>query len=231
LGLCLNKARVKEILSYYGIPTPRSVLIRKLPLENGEHHLDFPLIVKPSFEDASLGIDNKSVVYSWNELEQRVKFVLEEFNQPCLVEEYIEGREINVAILGNAEPAALPLSEIDFSSLPEGYPHIVSYNSKWIKGSIEFDCTIPVCPAPLEKITEKKVKEFALRAYKILGLRDYARVDIRLDRNGKPFVIEVNPNPDLSDDAGFARSGSVAGMDYHTLVQKIVEIALERNNK
>ena len=228
LGIALNKPRVKEILSYHGIRTPKFQVFRisdKIVLEDG---LAFPLIVKPSREDASVGIDDRSVVYNIADLRARVRYVLEEFDQPALVEQYIDGRELNVAVVGNKHPLVLPISEIDFSGLAEGAHKIVSYEAKWMHGTVAFEGTKGVCPAPLTALQEAKIKEIALRCYQIIGCRDYARVDFRLTKEGVPYVLEVNPNPDISDDAGFARSARTYGFTFSEMIGKIVESALER---
>jgi len=228
LGTALNKPRVKEILAYYGIKTPKFQVFRtpeKVALNDG---LGFPLIVKPSQEDASVGISDASVVYSMNELRRQVRYVFQEFDQPALVEQYIEGRELNVAIVGNKKPIALPISEIDFSGLHEGMHKIVSYDAKWMHGTVAFDGTKGVCPADVTPAQEAKLKELALRCYEIIGCRDYARVDFRLTKENVLYVLEVNPNPDISDDAGFARSARTYGFTFPQIVGKIVESALER---
>ena len=231
LGTCLQKARVKEILTAHKILTPRSIVFATVnDLEDG-HDLNYPLIVKPAREDASIGIENDSVVRDIHALKKRVRHIFSEYEQPALVEEYIEGREINVAILGNKKAVVLPISEIDFSGLPDDYPKIVTYNAKWMQGSPEFIGTVGVCPAKLPAEVEKRAKEMALKAFKLMGLRDYARIDIRLTKNFTPYVIEVNPNPDISDDAGFARSARAYGLSFEETVCKIVEHALERSRK
>lgn len=229
LGLCLDKAKTKIILSHHKIPTAKFEVLDE-PL-NGYRkvNLNFPLIVKPLHEDASVGISERSVVYEIKELDERVEFILKSFKQPALVEEFIDGREINVAILGNKPPIVLPISEIDFSNLPSHLPRIVSYEAKWIPDTEYYQKTIPVCPAPLEPELESKVKEIALSCYKIMGCRDYARVDMRIDKNGNPYVLEVNPNPDLSRNAGFMRSASVYGLTPSETIVKIAEIAFERS--
>jgi D-alanine-D-alanine ligase len=228
LGLCLDKAKTKTILSYYGIPTAKFEIFKEKLDGYRKINLNFPLIVKPLCEDASTGIDEKSVVYDIKELEERVGYILDFFKQPALVEEFIDGREINVAILGNNPPVVLPISEIDFSQLPSHLPKIVSYQAKWVPNTDYYEKTIPVCPAPLEPELESKVKEIALACYKIMGCRDYARVDMRIDKNGNPYVLEVNPNPDLARNAGFMRSASVYGLTPSETIVKIAELALER---
>ncbi|MGD0339465.1 MAG: ATP-grasp domain-containing protein [Bacteroidota bacterium] len=231
LGSCLNKARTKEILSYHGIPTPRFRIFSSLPDNqsiNGD--IRFPVIVKPAHEDASTGIDNDSIVMSVESLIKRVRMIFQKYEQSAIVEEYIEGRELNVAIIGNAPPQVLPISEIDFSGLPQGYPHIVTYSAKWHEGTVEYIGTKGVCPAVLPVSIENKIKDIALRGYTILGCRDYARVDIRMTADWNLYVLEVNPNPDLSPDAGFARSIRGAGMCYEEGIGRIITYALERTS-
>lgn len=229
LGTCLSKARTKEILSYNGIPTSKFKLISNVcELSADDLSLTFPIIIKPSSEDASVGIDNNSVVWNFSELKARIEFIVNKFQQPAIVEEYIEGRELNVGILGNNPPVVLPISEIDFSGLPNDKPKIVTYEAKWMEGTVEYEGTKGFCPAPLPQDVEKEIKEMSLKAYQLMGCRDYARVDIRLSKNNKPFVLEVNPNPDLSADAGFFRSAKTSGLSYAEMVGKIVGFAQER---
>lgn len=229
LGTCLNKARTKEILLHNGIPTARFLLVEHQDqLKPETLNLSFPMIVKPSAEDASVGIDNNSIVTTFAELTERVTMIIRKFREPAIIEEYIEGRELNVAILGNNPPVVLPISEIDFSKLPDGYPKIVTYEAKWMDGTAEYEGTQGICPAPLPVDVEMNVKNAALRAYKLMGCRDYARVDIRLSKDMKPFVLEVNPNPDLSDDAGYFRSARTYGMSYADAIGKIVGFAVDR---
>ncbi|MFA6469491.1 MAG: ATP-grasp domain-containing protein [Bacteroidota bacterium] len=229
LGTCLNKARTKEILQHNGIPTARFLLIESADqLSPDNLQLSFPIIVKPSAEDASVGIDNNSIVRTFEELKQRTAFIINQFQEAALIEEYIEGRELNVAIIGNTPPQVLPISEIDFSGLPTNYPKIVTYDAKWMDGTKEFEGTKGICPSPLPDNVEQEVKSIALRAYKLMGCRDYARVDIRLSKTMKPYVLEVNPNPDLSDDAGYFRSAKTYGLTYADAIGKIVGFAVDR---
>ena len=229
LGICQNKARTKQILSFYKIRIPRFTLFKN-PSEVSEEEFDlrFPVIVKPSHEDASVGIDNTSVVDNISSVRKRVRYIFQNHDQPALVEEYVDGRELNVGIIGNRRPIILPISEIDFSGLPSTYPRIVTYNAKWMEGTEEYKGTVGVCPAPLTPEIERQAKEIALKVYRIMGCRDYARVDMRLDKNNNLYVIEANPNPDISDDAGFARSARAYGLTFEEIVGKIVEYALER---
>jgi D-alanine-D-alanine ligase len=228
LGIALNKPLVKEILSFHGVKTPRFQVFQPATRIVVDGSIPFPLIVKPSHEDASVGIADASVVYTPNDLRKRIRYIFEEFGQAALVEQYVEGRELNVAIIGNREPIALPISEIDFSGLAPGMQKIVSYEAKWIHGTVAYEGTKGVCPAPLTAQQESRLKEIALKCYRLIGCRDYARVDFRMTKEGVPYVLEVNPNPDISDEAGFARSARAYGLSFPDIVGKIVEYALER---
>jgi D-alanine-D-alanine ligase len=230
LGTALNKVRTKEILSHHGLPTPKYQVFKNINTVTLAEGLRFPLIVKPTLEDASIGICNNSVVNDVAELKRKVRNIYHEFDEPVLVEEYVDGRELNVAILGNKKPVVLPISEIDFSGMPEHLNRIVSYEAKWIRGSDEYIGTKGVCPAGLQIGVESKIKKIALRAYQLMGCRDYARVDIRLDKNNMPCILEVNPNPDISKDSGFVRSTTTSGMSYDQLIGRIVDLALERQS-
>jgi D-alanine-D-alanine ligase len=228
LGMCLDKVMLKQILCLHGLPTPRFQLFKSPVKMNLSDDMQFPLIVKPSHEDASVGIEPASVVYNMAELRKRVRWVIERFDEPALVEEYIDGRELNVAILGTRKPKVLPISEIDMSTLPKQYPRIITYNAKWLKGTEEYENTKGVCPALLPPELETSIKEMALRLFQLMGCRDYARIDVRLSKDHQPYILELNPNPDISDDAGFARSARVAGYKFEEFIREIVESALER---
>ncbi len=228
LGTALNKPRVKEILAANGITTPHHQVFKVLDKISLKDGMEFPLIVKPAREDASVGISDKSVVYTLNELRRQVRYIWGEFEQPALVEQFIDGRELNVAIVGNRKPIVLPISEIDFSGLNDGMHKIVSYAAKWLNGTVEYEGTKGVCPAKLPGQIETELKAIALKCYELIGCRDYARVDFRLSAEGVPYVLEVNPNPDISDDAGFARSARAYGFSFPQIIGKIVESALER---
>ncbi len=229
LGLCQNKVRTKQVLSFHKIRVPKFALYKNTnEVIEEQFDLKFPVIVKPSLEDASVGIDNGSVVENFAALKKRVRLIFQNFDQPALVDEYIEGRELNVALIGNRRPIIFPISEIDFSGLPSDLPRIVTYAAKWMEGTDEYKGTVGVCPAQIPADVEKQSKEIALLAYRVMGCRDYARVDMRLDKNNNLYVIEVNPNPDISDDAGFARSARAYGFSFDEIINKIVEYALER---
>ncbi len=227
---CQNKQTAKRILKHYGINTPEFFYIDKKN-HKIRNSLKFPLIVKPASEDASVGIDNNAIVHNNRELKQRIEYVFDKINQTALVEEYIDGREVNVSILGDKNPVALPISEIDFSQMPEHLYGIVSYQAKWDPLHEAYHKTIPICPANLPKKLEKKIIDISLKSFRIMRVRDYARVDIRLNKDLEPFVLEVNPNPDLTEDAGFMRSAKAAGYSYTKTLEKIIEFALKRKRK
>ena len=227
LGLSQDKGKTKSILAHHGVPTPAYAVWPpggKSPV----HRLNFPLIVKPLREDASLGIGNDALVNGPRALRHQVEKIHRLHHQPALVEEYIEGRELNVSVLGNQDLEVLPISEIDFSTLPPGLPRICGYEAKWVENSPEFHHTVPHCPASLPRRLEKRVREAALRSYRVMDCRDYARVDIRLGLDGVPYVLEINANPDISPDAGMPRSAKVAGYDYARLIGRIAELAWTR---
>ncbi len=226
LGNALNKERAKNILRSFKIRTPKSLAINKNQgIQLKKFNLKFPVILKLLNEDASIGISEFSVVNNPEGLKKQFDFLLETYKQDIIAEEYIDGRELNVAILGNT---VLPVSEIDFTGLPENFPKIVTYDSKWIADTVYYENTKPKCPAELDKKLKKKVTTIALEAFSALSCRDYARVDIRVDKSGKPYVIEVNPNPDISEDSGFARAAAAKGINYPELLFTIANYAINR---
>lgn len=226
---CLYKSRTKQILDSFGINTPKFIKLENDgKLSKSKFDLKFPVIVKLLNEDASIGISENSVVYNFVNLLKRVKYLKDNFNQPTLIEEYIDGREFNVAILGDE---ILPISEIVFESLPAHLPKIVTYEAKWSENSIYYKNTIPRCPASIKTGIKKRLEKTAYEAYKALECRDYARIDIRLSKKNVPFVIEVNPNPDVSSDAGFARAAYAAGINYEELLFRIAMLAANRIKK
>jgi D-alanine-D-alanine ligase len=182
-------------------------------------------------EDASLGINSSSICHDVSQLECQAAYIHDIYRQEALIEEYLDGREFNVSILGERAPEVLAISEIDFSGLPDGEPRIVSYRAKWDEDSQIFRGTMPVCPAEIGKRLENRIKQIALRAYMAVGCRDYARVDMRSDARGNLYVLEVNPNPDIAPTAGFARAGRAAGYSYTDLILRISQFAVERGAK
>ncbi|MEW6363971.1 MAG: ATP-grasp domain-containing protein [Acidobacteriota bacterium] len=229
IGLALHKGRAREILLYHRVPYPKFAVLPAIPKDR-PRGVPFPMIVKPSREDGSLGISKDSVVHDLTQLRAQVDHIVRTYAQPALVEEYVDGREFNVAILGETEPEVLPISEIDFSSLNPRLPRIVAYEAKWKVNSDYYQGTVPICPANLPLETADRIRKVAVTAYRALGVRDYGRVDMRLSTDGTPYVIEVNPNPDISPKAGLARSAKVAGMSYTQLIERIVTYAMARTS-
>jgi D-alanine-D-alanine ligase len=228
LGLLIQKNFVKEILKANSFSTPEFLLIKDPANFHFNNELRFPMIIKPSHEDASVGISNNSIVKNETELYNQVTYLFNYLHQPVIVEEYIEGREFNIAVLGDTDPEVLPISEINFSGLPDNYPKIVTYAAKWMDGSPEYLGTKGECPAKLDKQVEDNLKDLAMKVYKLFRCRDYARVDLRMDKNNVPYILEINPNPDLSLDAGFFRSSRTAGFSYEDMLEKIVMFAYKR---
>ena len=226
LELCLDKALTKQILRVNGVPTPRFRLLYepKVPERLG---LGFPLIIKPTWEDASAGVNRDSVVRDADQLAERLPRLLQEFDQPMLVEEFIEGPELHVSVWGNETPEALPPIEFDFSQLPPGCPPIITYAAKWDPLDEVYHRVHTICPARLSKRVLRKVQRVAIRAYELTECRDYARLDIRL-QGDKPYVLEVNPNPDLTDGVSFMESAEVAGHSFSEALARIVEFAAKR---
>ena len=228
LGIALNKGLTKDILTSRGVPTP-PYFVASVVEDCTNHNLDYPLIVKPVKEDASIGIEPSAVVHNLEDLKERVDHVITTYDQEALVEGFVDGREFNQAILGTgASKEALPPSEIDFSTFPEGQPKIISYEAKWITDSPLYTNSMPICPAPVTEVEAEKLKAAAFKAYDAIGCRDYGRVDMRMDSDGNVFVLEVNPNPDISTDAGLPRAAKCVGFEYDDLVYRIVELATER---
>jgi D-alanine-D-alanine ligase len=228
LGTCQNKELTKRILSSYDVPTPNYTLISETADEYSVE-LNFPIIVKPATEDASVGIENDSIVNNYEDLKKRIEYVLYEYEQDALLEEFIDGRELNVAVLGDKQLKVLPISEIDFSRMPDHLYNIVSYQAKWEPLDESYHKTIPVCPAKLPKKIESEAQRIAMKAFRAMGCRDYARVDMRLSKDKNLYVLEVNPNPDLTEDAGFMRSMKQAGLSYQRALKTIVDFASARN--
>ncbi len=225
LSFALRKDRVKARLEAAGIPTPAGrVFVRA----GDPCDLPFPLIVKPVREDGSVGISRGSVVHDAAALDRAIDAVVTSLRQPCLVEQFIDGRELNVALLGHPTPRVLPLSEIDFDGLPPDSPRIVSYEAKWSSGSIDDLGTVPVMHPTLPNNVAARVRRVAAEAFRAVGVRDYGRVDVRLSSSGVPYVIDVNPNCDLSRHAGMARAAAAVGIAYGSFAGLLVRYALRR---
>jgi D-alanine-D-alanine ligase len=226
IRLALDKAKVKEILKAAGIPTPDFHLLN--PQKLNMFKLNYPCIVKPCGEDASHGLSSDSVVNDFASLEKQVAAISESYGGGALIEEFIDGREFNATILGDSRGIVLPVSEIAYS-LPSEMPRILTFAAKWETDSLYFKGTKVVCPADLKAGEQKHIDETALSAFRLLGCRGYARVDMRMDKEGQINVIEVNPNPDISPDSGAVRQAEAAGMTYTKFIEKIVQLSLEKD--
>ena len=225
LGLAQNKVLSKNLFQAAGIPTPDFCVYDTIPL-SGE--LPYPLIAKPSHEDGSVGITQNSVINNDNELQNIVGKLLDKYKQPILVEKFISGREFNISVLGNREPQVLPPSEISFEQVSEEYFPITSYEAKWLSEHPIYKMTPPVCPAQVTPELADELAGLSLAVYQALHGRDYGRVDIRMDETGNLFVLEYNPNPDISPDSGFIRALKAAGVSYESFVDFLVKEALAR---
>jgi len=227
LYLAQDKSLAKKIFAFHGIRTPFFATSYKGKLDHS-HDIAFPLIVKPTSEDGSIGIDTGSVVGSVKELMERIHYIQEEFDSPALIEEYIEGREIYAAILGNESPEVLPLIELDLSKLPEGTPRIAGKEVKWDKDTEIYRVTKSAPAEDLDEDTVKRLSDTALAAYQALKLRDYGRIDLRLTKDGEVYVIEANPNPWLSSAAEFFMAAKKAGRTYTQMISEIIDLARGR---
>ena len=230
LTLCRRKGLTKQVLLQNSVATPRFRVL-KTPKVPRRHGLRYPLIVKPSREDASAGVEQDSVVVDFSQLTVRVGEMFERFDPPILIEEFIEGKELHVSVLGNNPPQVLPIIEFDFSELPEDHPSIITYDMKWNPLSLTYHKVHSRCPAQLAKRVEQRVKKHALEAYVVTSCRDYARIDMRLSKNNKPYVLEVNPNPDLTEGVSLMESAEAAGLSFSKTLRKIVDFALERRTE
>jgi D-alanine-D-alanine ligase len=227
LYLRQDKGLAKKVFAFEGILYPHfAVFSQNSDFETGGK-LRMPLFVKPLTADASIGIDNGSLVRDSTALMKRVIEIHEKVNDSALVEEYIEGRELYVGVLGNREPVAFPPVEVDFSGLPEGAPQILGKEAKWQPDSPEFKGTKSILPDLPDEL-RAKLQKTALDAARAVRMRDYGRVDLRLTETGDIYVIEVNANCYLEKESEFAVAGKASGLEFPQLVQKIVDLALER---
>ena len=227
LMLAQDKAVAKKIFAFHGIHTPTFAKCYRGRLDFS-HDLQFPVIVKPAREDGSIGIEFSAVVNSIRELMERMDWLHAHFDSPVLIEEYIEGREMYVGIIGNDNAAALPIVELDLSKLPDGTPRIAAAEVKWGKGTKAYRDTKSAIATDLAEETIRTLQQTAVAAYQALELRDYGRVDMRLQPDGRVQVIEVNPNPWLSSRAEFAIAARKSGRTYTRLVEEIIELATAR---
>jgi len=227
LMLAQDKAIAKKIFAFHGIHTPTFAKSFRGRLDFS-HDLQFPVIVKPAREDGSIGIEFSAVVNSIRELMERMDWLHANFDSPVLIEEYIDGREMYVGVLGNDKPEALPVVELDLSKLPDGTPRIAAAEVKWGKGTKAYRDTKSVIASDLSEETLASLQQTAVAAYQTLELRDYGRVDMRLQADGRVQVIEVNPNPWLSSRAEFAMAARKSGRTYSQLIEEIIELTSSR---
>jgi D-alanine-D-alanine ligase len=232
-GLLLagDKSLTKKVLLAHGIHAPQAATVFRGALDLAGD-LKFPVIVKPPQEDASLGISSASVVHEIKELFERIDALQSEYRQPVLVEQFIEGREFYVGVLGNANAEALPVIEMDFSGFPADKPKIASWEAKWGddgEGSgAEYAGTKSIFPTGLDATLADRMKAIAVDAFHALRLRDYGRIDMRVSPSGEIFVIEVNPNCYLERESEFARAAREHGLEYPALLERLIELALAR---
>src|SRR5580700_7617032 len=227
--LAQDKSIAKKMLAFYGIQSPYFATAYRGAIDHA-HDIAFPLIVKPTSEDGSIGIDSAAVVTSVKELMERVSYIQTEFNSPALIEEYIEGREIYAAILGNYENAyPLPLVELDLSKLPKGMPKIASQEVKFEKDTEAYKLTKSAIAEDLDEETVTKLTDIAVKAYRAVRLRDYGRIDMRISAKGEVYVIEANPNPWLSSAQEFFMAAKKSGLSYTQMIGEIVDLAMARN--
>lgn len=227
LGMARSKPLAKELFRSHGLSVPAGIRLKTVPAHLPEG-LAFPLIVKPACEDASLGIFHDAVVRDEKSMREKVSLLLEKYPRDgVLLEEYIDGREFNVAVLSDGKTVhALEPSEIDFSHLPENCDRITGYEAKWMEDNELYKATPPRCPADISPEQKIRLQEAALTAYHALEANSYGRVDFRVDRNDRIFVLEYNPNPDISFDAGYARALAASHLTYAEFVRMVVSEAL-----
>jgi D-alanine-D-alanine ligase len=222
-----DKGNAKKILEFHGIHTPVFARSYRGRLDFS-HDLEFPVIVKPAREDGSIGIEFNAVVSSIRELMERIDWLHANFDSPVLIEEYVEGREMYVGVIGNDNPTALPVVELDLSKLPQGTPRIAGAEVKWGRGTRAYRDTKSAVVDDLAEETAAVLQQTAISVFQALELRDYARIDMRLRPDGRVAVIEANPNPWLASKAEFVMAARKAGRTYAQLISEITELALAR---
>ena len=232
LGICLDKSRAKEILAYHRIPTPPFAVIDSVDqLSNFDDFL--PCIVKPLHEGSSKGIFNSSVVRTNEQLRRQVGRVFFEYEEPAIVEKFLSGREFTIGILGNGlDLQVLPIVEIRFDSLPDGVNPIYSYEAKWIWDSLDNPLDVHECPAKIPAKLQREIETICRDTYRVLRCRDWCRIDIRLDEDSRPYVLEVNPLPGIlpnpNEHSCFPQAARAAGLDYLAMVNTVLEAGIKR---
>jgi D-alanine-D-alanine ligase len=232
LAVCLDKSRAKEILSYYRIATPAFAVIAT-EQQIRSCTIPLPCMVKPLHEGSSKGIYNSSLACTRGELETEIRRILEVYDEPALVEEFLSGREFTVAMLGNGDHThVLPIVEIRFDSLPSGVNPIYSYEAKWIWDQAENPLEIFDCPARITPSLREEIASICLHAYRVLRCRDWSRIDVRLDASGKPHILELNPLPGIlprpEDNSCFPKAARAAGLTYDELIQTVLALGATR---
>jgi len=234
LTLCLDKAKTKETLAFHGIPTPRFAVVEDVgELQTRTADLQLPLFVKPLHEGSSKGITDRNLCFDRDHLARQTRFLLENYQQPVLVEEYLPGKEFTCAVLGNGNRATvLPIVGMNFESLPEGALPIYSFDAKFVWDRPENPLEIFQCPARITKELQASIERVTLDAFRVLGCRDWARIDVRLDAAGNPNVLEVNPLPgilpDPADNSCLPKAARAAGIGYDELIQSCLKYAAAR---
>lgn len=233
LAIALNKALTNRILKASGIPSTNFQVFERAD-DKLRRNLKFPLIVKPLAEGSSKGIRNDSLVRDESSLRKKISWIIETYKQPALVEEFLPGREFTVGLIGNENPVVLPIVEILVDKLPEGANPIYSYEAKWVWDTPSKPLDIFQCPANITRDLEEKIKRIAIKTFKVLNCRDLCRIDMRLDENGMPHVLEVNPLPGLIPDpkahSCLPEAARAAGFTYDQLICTILWQALKRYN-
>lgn len=234
LGICLDKSRTKEILSYYNIPNAKFFVYENTSQLNGRS-FNYPLFVKPISEGSSKGIFFSSIATNFSELKNEIDRITSQYKQPALVEEFLSGREFTVALLGNGkETKVLPIIEIRYDKYPENVKPIYSFEAKWILDTKENDFEVFDCPAQIDEQLENKIIEVCLKTYEVLRCRDWSRIDIRLDKDGIPNVIEINPlpgiMPDPKENSSYPKAARAAGMTYEEMINQVLLAACKRYN-
>lgn len=234
LSLALHKDRSKELLQLRGVPTPECWVIQTVNDFATERRLAYPMFLKLAREDASIGIASDNVAHDWTALKKRATELLLEYEQPVLCEQYIDGREVNVTILTSESSEngfeVMPLHEIDYSSMPAGKPHIISYAAKWDETHPEYGGSMPKPMTDVSESLRTAIHRVSIDAAVAIGMRDYGRVDLRIDSQERPWVIDINPNCDISPGAGFANAAAAGGLSYGQLIQRICDSAYRRRS-
>jgi len=232
LGLCIDKIRVKKLLTYHNIPTPKWDYVYTLE-DNIRDDFNYPLIVKPANTDNSIGITNDSVVTDKAGLKKQLEKVILEYKRPALIEEYIDGDEYDVAILGSNydDLRVLPLSRSIFDKMPKDYWHIYAYDSKWEDNKAYKKIIVQEPAKGISPKLKSLLTEISLDTYNILDCHDYGRVEIKVDHNNNPFIIELNPNPSININDAFARLSKLVGMSYADFLEEVIRMTIERYKK